>query len=95
MGDGVADDTAAINRAASDGARCGQLCGSTTVTGALVYFPVYFFAFQLSYYFGDADQSTPVIGRNLPNQDTHNTVGFLLVNLAATDVRIRLCENIG
>jgi glucan 1,3-beta-glucosidase len=38
-GDGVTDDTAAINRAASDGNRCGQACGSTSTLGALVYFP--------------------------------------------------------
>lgn len=50
-------------------------CVSITVTGALVYFPVYFFAFHLSYHFSDADQSAPAIGRNLPNQDAHNTVG--------------------
>lgn len=41
MGDGIADDMAAMNKAASDGARCDQLCEFTTVTGALVYFPVY------------------------------------------------------
>jgi len=40
VGDGVTDDTAAINMAASSGDRCGQTCGSTAVTGALVYFPV-------------------------------------------------------
>jgi len=47
VGDGVTDDTAAINRATSQmnkdataGARCGQKCGSTTTLGAIVYFPV-------------------------------------------------------
>ncbi|KEQ68194.1 pectin lyase-like protein [Aureobasidium namibiae CBS 147.97] len=45
MGDGVTDDTAAINRAAatygagSSTLRCGKDCGSTTTMGALVYFP--------------------------------------------------------
>lgn len=39
VGDGSTDDTAAINRAASDGNRCGANCGSTTTLGALVYFP--------------------------------------------------------
>lgn len=39
VGDGTTDDTAAINKAASDGNRCGASCGSTTVLGALVYFP--------------------------------------------------------
>lgn len=39
VGDGVTDDTAAINKAASDGNRCGSSCGSSTTLGALVYFP--------------------------------------------------------
>lgn len=38
-GDGVTDDTAAINEAISSGGRCGQNCESSTVTPALVYFP--------------------------------------------------------
>lgn len=40
MGDGVTDDTAAINLAISDGGRCAPgSCASTTTTPALVYFP--------------------------------------------------------
>ena len=45
-GDGVTDDTEAINRAASwfsttdSTLRCGESCGATSVLGALVYFPV-------------------------------------------------------
>ncbi|CAD0026906.1 unnamed protein product [Aureobasidium pullulans] len=39
VGDGITDDTAAINKAVSDGDRCGEGCGSTSVLGALVYFP--------------------------------------------------------
>jgi len=40
IGDGIADDTAAINRAISDGNRCAPgSCASTTTTPALVYFP--------------------------------------------------------
>lgn len=46
VGDGVTDDTAAINRAAAsyglddlDTLRCADDCGSTTVLGAVVYFP--------------------------------------------------------
>jgi len=46
-GDGTTDDTAAINRAITDGNRCGNItCGSTSVLGALVYFPV-----RVKYYF--------------------------------------------
>ncbi|KAL2017482.1 hypothetical protein VTK56DRAFT_2078 [Thermocarpiscus australiensis] len=40
VGDGVTDDTAAINRAISDGNRCGVNCLSSSVKGAIVYFPV-------------------------------------------------------
>jgi glucan 1,3-beta-glucosidase len=43
QGDGVTDDTAAINLAISasvnNGVRCGQGCASTTTTPAVVYFP--------------------------------------------------------
>ncbi|OIW25393.1 pectin lyase-like protein [Coniochaeta ligniaria NRRL 30616] len=38
-GDGVTDDTAAINKAITDGKRCGADCLSDTTTPALVYFP--------------------------------------------------------
>lgn len=38
-GNGVADDTDAINRAISEGSRCGRGCDSSTVTPVLVYFP--------------------------------------------------------
>lgn len=38
-GNGVTDDTAAINRAIQDGGRCGLGCESSTVTPAVIYFP--------------------------------------------------------
>ncbi|GAB1315520.1 hypothetical protein MFIFM68171_05730 [Madurella fahalii] len=38
-GDGLTDDTAAINRAIADGNRCGQDCYSSSVKSAVVYFP--------------------------------------------------------
>ena len=39
VGDGTTDDTAAINKAVSDGERCGEGCDSSTTTPAIVYFP--------------------------------------------------------
>ncbi|KAL2846901.1 pectate lyase superfamily protein-domain-containing protein [Aspergillus pseudoustus] len=39
VGDGVTDDTDAINEAISSGGRCGQGCFSSTVTPAIIYFP--------------------------------------------------------
>ncbi|KAK6522110.1 hypothetical protein TWF281_002677 [Arthrobotrys megalospora] len=39
VGDGVTDDTNAINAAASAGGRCEGDCGSSSVLGAVVYFP--------------------------------------------------------
>ena len=39
VGDGSADDTAAINAAITAGSRCGQGCNSSTTSPALVYFP--------------------------------------------------------
>jgi hypothetical protein len=38
-GDGKTDDTAAINRAISDGQRCGPECGASTKVPAVIYFP--------------------------------------------------------
>lgn len=39
VGDGVHDDTAAINAAIAFGNRCADNCGSSSVKGALIYFP--------------------------------------------------------
>lgn len=38
-GDGVTDDTAAINKAIADGNRCGNGCDSSTTSPAIIYFP--------------------------------------------------------
>jgi hypothetical protein len=39
VGDGKTDDTAAINKAMTDGKRCGKNCGASTTKPAIVYFP--------------------------------------------------------
>jgi glucan 1,3-beta-glucosidase len=39
IGNGVADDTATINNAVSDGNRCGLGCDSSITVPALIYFP--------------------------------------------------------
>jgi glucan 1,3-beta-glucosidase len=39
LGDGVTDDTDAINAAIREGNRCGRGCDSSTITPALIYFP--------------------------------------------------------
>jgi glucan 1,3-beta-glucosidase len=39
VGDGKTDDTASINKAMTDGNRCGSNCGASTVKPAIVYFP--------------------------------------------------------
>jgi len=39
VGDGVADDTAAINNAISSGGRCGSGCTSSSTSPAVIYFP--------------------------------------------------------
>lgn len=39
VGDGKTDDAAAINKAMTDGKRCGKNCGASTTKPAVVYFP--------------------------------------------------------
>jgi hypothetical protein len=61
-GDGVTDDSAAINAAISAGQRCGQNCAETTKTPAIIYFPSGTYLVRrpiISYYYtqlvGDAE----------------------------------------
>jgi glucan 1,3-beta-glucosidase len=39
LGDGAKDDTDAINKAITEGSRCGKGCDSTTTSPAIIYFP--------------------------------------------------------
>ncbi|KAM0420326.1 hypothetical protein ACHAPT_011868 [Fusarium lateritium] len=58
-GDGKSDDTAAINRAISDGGRCGRNCSGSTIHPATVYFPpgVYMVSSSIIQYY-----NTEIIG---------------------------------
>ncbi|KAL6804784.1 glycoside hydrolase family 55 protein [Trichoderma sp. SZMC 28013] len=79
-GDGVTDDTAAINAALSSGNRCGAGCDSQTTTPAIVYFPpgtyVVSSPIQLYYY-------THLIGdaTNLPTlKASRNFAGIAVID---------------
>ena len=82
-GDGVTDDTYAINNATADGNRCGLGCDSQTTTPAIVYFPpgTYMVSSPLIQYYytqfiGDAN--------NLPT--IMATSGFYGIGLFDSDV---------
>lgn len=105
IGDGVTDDTAAINNAISSGGRCGpQACSSSTTTPAVVYFPAGTYLISgsiIDFYF------TQIIGNpnNLPIlKATSNFNGFGLIDgdrygqyglgFGATNVFFRQVRNI-
>ncbi|AEO70912.1 glycoside hydrolase family 55 protein [Thermothielavioides terrestris NRRL 8126] len=84
-GDGSTDDTMAINKAISDGNRCGKDCGSTTTLGAIIYFPagIYLISSPIIQYFytqfiGDPN-NVPII------RGSKNFTGIALID---TDVYI-------
>nr|POE86516.1 glucan 1,3-beta-glucosidase [Quercus suber] len=69
VGDGNANDAAAINKAMSDGSRCAFGCNSSTITPAIVYFPPGIYKInapiQMPYYtqmIGDALNPPTILG---------------------------------
>ncbi|KAF7552507.1 hypothetical protein G7Z17_g4263 [Cylindrodendrum hubeiense] len=74
-GDGKSDDTEAINRAISDGGRCGQNCSGSTVYPATVYFPpgVYLVSSSIIQYY-----NTEIVGDGIYME---NGSGGFLSNL--------------
>ncbi|KAK4209912.1 pectate lyase superfamily protein-domain-containing protein [Rhypophila decipiens] len=87
VGDGVTDDTAAINRAAAtwglnhlDQLRCGNECGSTTTLSAVVYFPpgTYLISSPIIQYFHSQFVGNP---NNKPViKGTYNFTGIALID---------------
>ncbi|KAG9251359.1 pectate lyase superfamily protein-domain-containing protein [Emericellopsis atlantica] len=61
-GDGVTDDTAAINKAITEGGRCGANCGSSSIYPAVVYFPpgTYLVSSPLIQYFNTEFLGDPI-----------------------------------
>ncbi|PNP39417.1 hypothetical protein TGAMA5MH_08623 [Trichoderma gamsii] len=84
-GDGSTDDTAAINKAVSDGNRCGNNCGSTTVLGALVYFPPGTYVVSspiIQYYY------TQFVGDPIQMPTLQSTLNFTGIAIIDSDVYI-------
>lgn len=79
------DSTAAIQRAISDGNRCGAKCGGSTTKNAIVYIPygTYMVSSSISVYFG-----TQIIGdaRNVPQLVA--SPRFVGLGLLSTDVYV-------
>ncbi|KAK6544364.1 hypothetical protein TWF694_001065 [Orbilia ellipsospora] len=85
VGDGVADDTAAINRAMSTGGRCGQNCGSSTRFPALVYFPsgTYLISSPIIQYY-----NTQIVGNAADRPTIKGSSSFIGLGLISSDVYI-------
>lgn len=71
-GDGISDDSAAIQSAITDGNRCGADCSATSTKGAIIYFPPGTYAISrpiVQYYYtvfvGDPNKKPTIKG--LPN----------------------------
>lgn len=65
VGDGKTDDTKAINRAMAEQNRCGPKCGSSSVKGAIIYFPAGLIACRCA---GKYDHRLTYFTRDLPYQ---------------------------
>lgn len=71
VGDGVTDDTKAINKAMQDGKRCGEKCNGSTTKNAIIYFPPgkYLISTTIEMPFGTqviGDVSAPIAGPGAP-----------------------------
>ncbi|KAM5347264.1 hypothetical protein ACJ41O_010269 [Fusarium nematophilum] len=87
-GDGKADDTEAINRAMSDGGRCGQNCSGSTVYPATIYFPpgVYLVSSSIIQYY-----NTEIVGD--PLNEPRIVAAPSFVGLAVITTNVYTAEN--
>ncbi|KAF3911260.1 hypothetical protein AA313_de0203350 [Arthrobotrys entomopaga] len=84
-GDGATDDTDAINLAISDGNRCGENCGSSTVKPALVYFPsgTYIISSPIIQYY-----NTQLVGNAAAPPTIKGSSAFIGLGMISSDVYI-------
>ncbi|CAK7205467.1 hypothetical protein SEUCBS139899_008242 [Sporothrix eucalyptigena] len=82
---GAKDSTAAIQKAISDGSRCGAKCGGSTTKNAIVYIPhgTYLVSTSISVYFG-----TQVIGDANSPPTLVASPRFVGLGLLSTDVYV-------
>ena len=96
VGDGTTDDAAAINKAMSDGNRCGggaNVCDSSTVTPAIIYFPAGKYLVSqaiLMYYYtqmvGDATNPPTLVASS-------NFEGMAVIDADPYDYDVQPAEN--
>lgn len=82
-GDGSTDDTKAIQKAISDGNRCGADCGSSSIKPALVYFPygTYVVSSPIIMYY-----NTQMVGNSLPPPTIKAVSSFTGLGVFSSDV---------
>ncbi|EPS40839.1 hypothetical protein H072_5254 [Dactylellina haptotyla CBS 200.50] len=85
VGDGLTDDTVAINNAISSGSRCGDNCGSSTVSPAIVYFPsgTYLISSPIIGYY-----NTQLIGNANTPPTIKGSASFIGLGMISSDVYI-------
>ncbi|KAH8648707.1 pectate lyase superfamily protein-domain-containing protein [Xylariales sp. PMI_506] len=84
-GDGVSDDTVAINNAITDGNRCGVNCYGSSVKGAVVYFPpgTYLVSGSIVSYF-----HTQIVGDPTSMPIIKAAASFVGLGVISTDVYV-------
>ncbi|KAI8676052.1 Glucan 1,3-beta-glucosidase [Fusarium keratoplasticum] len=86
-GDGKSDDTAAINRAISDGGRCGRNCSGSTIHPATVYFPpgVYMVSSSIIQYYNTEIIGDPVDMPRIKAAPSFIGLGVITTNVYESD----------